>query len=102
MLFADKDLLPLQERGRDEKASGGEPSRESKQRCGWRCCYRSLKVARPGGSGLLSLDLLLSPLPAQTCTLQGWPWIVEQDGFLGNSDGSGQLLSSYQVLSALD
>ena len=52
------------------------------------------------GVAFLSLDLLL-PLPAQTYMLQGRPWEVEQNGFPGNSDGSGQLLSSYHVLSTL-
>lgn len=52
------------------------------------------------GVPFLSLDLLF-PLPAQTYMLQGRPWEVEQHGFPGNSDGSGQLLSSQHALSTL-
>lgn len=64
MLFADKGLLLLQEQGLRMGRPGWGEETESKQRCGWRCCYWFLQSAKARREPPSPPWTILLPLPA--------------------------------------
>lgn len=86
MLFADKDLLPLQEKRLG--MGGPTPGRGDGEQTKVRMEELLLVFAEhQGGRSSLSLDLT-SPLLTQACVPQGGPWEAEWVASDDDSDGS--------------